>query len=304
MDQEPVTHEPQVHVNSWLLQHLACLMLGGHAGISSIEAGPHVDETGVWDIYPQYYDEVYDNITGVKLDPVLVARGREEEMAFLDSMKAYEYSTVDECMNATNRKPIPVGWVDVNKGDKSNPSVRCRLVVKETRHHSTISDPSQTWSATPPYEALRFMCSMTMSPLRGEEDFVLQFVDISRAHPHCVMKRDLWIELPMEDKRSSERNLCGKLLRCLYGTRDAGQSFELKVHEVMVDQLHFKAGLWSPCLFRNEQHGLQSFVYGDNFVTRRSRDELSWFFSELSKHLKAKLEGTLGPDASRGAWQG
>eukprot|EP00971_Amphidinium_carterae_P076829 1517709-Amphidinium_carterae.2 len=69
------------------------------------------------------------------------------------------YSTVDEWLRVAGKKPI-----HVNKDDSANPSVRCRLVVKETRHHSTISDPSQTW--TP---ALRFMCSMATSALHAKK---------------------------------------------------------------------------------------------------------------------------------------
>eukprot|EP00971_Amphidinium_carterae_P283716 5632571-Amphidinium_carterae.4 len=182
-------------------------------------------------------------------------------------------------MRVTGRRPVPAGWEDVNKVDSTSPHVRCRLVVKETRHHSTISDPSQTWSATPPYEALRMMISMCMSPKEGEEGFVLQFIDITRAHPHCTMKRDLWIELSQEDPSAGQPGVCGKLERSLYGTRDAGHNFEFLTNDVTCSRLGFKHGLWSPCIFRHGlacREGLQTFVYGDNFVTRGSRSELAW----------------------------
>ena len=54
-------------------------------------------------------------------------------------------------------------WVDINKGDDMRPNVRCRLCVQETRRQSP------TFSATPPYEALRLMVSMTMTPRNDEE---------------------------------------------------------------------------------------------------------------------------------------
>eukprot|EP00971_Amphidinium_carterae_P020706 408119-Amphidinium_carterae.1 len=169
-------------------------------------------------------------------------------MEFLRGLDAYTHDTVEACIRSTGRTPI-VGWVDVNKGDDANPLVRCRLVVKETRWQSTIQDPSQTWSATPPYEALRYFASMCMSPFPGEEEYVLQFIDITRAHPHCKMRRDLWVDLPAEDPRSKESGTCAKLNRSLYGTRDAGQNFELFVHETLVGKLGFEAGIWSPCIF-------------------------------------------------------
>eukprot|EP00971_Amphidinium_carterae_P351978 6492372-Amphidinium_carterae.1 len=260
-----------------------------------LEAGSHVDEPSVWDCFPEYYSEVYDNISGKLLDPSLVAKGRAEEMEFLRNLGAWQYDSVDACMNATGKPPVSVGWVDVNKGDAASPAVRCRLVVKETKWRSTISDPSQTWSATPPYEALRFLASLCMSPGSGEHDFVLQFIDITRAHPHCLMRRDLWIQLPAEDPESKVPGRCAKLLRSLYGTRDAGQNFELLVHETLTEKMGFEPGIWSPCIYKCPERSLMTFVYGDNFVTRGSRTGLEWFLLELRKHMWAKLEGVLGP---------
>eukprot|EP00971_Amphidinium_carterae_P332456 6466627-Amphidinium_carterae.2 len=219
-------------LNAWLVSALA-----HEASIHPQEIGTHVDEVTEWDALPEYYMCVHDTTSGQPLDATLVAAGCKQEMDFLKGLGAYEYSTVSECMERTGKPPVSVGWVYVNKGDSVSPNVRCRLVVKETRWRSTISDPSQTWSATPPYESLRFLCSLCMTPMEGEEEYVLQFIDITRAHPHCVMKRDLWIQLPHEDPRSKEPGVCGKLLRSLYGTRDAGQKFELLLQETMVGKM-------------------------------------------------------------------
>ena len=76
--------------------------------------------------------------------------------------------------------------------------------------------------------------SLAMSPETGEEDQVLMFIDITRAHPHCSMKRKVWIKLPPEDPRAADGLTCGFLLYGLYGLRDAGQNFELFTMEVMV----------------------------------------------------------------------
>eukprot|EP00971_Amphidinium_carterae_P250137 4965476-Amphidinium_carterae.1 len=73
------------------------------------------------------------------------------------------------------------------------------------------------------------MCMTPTCP--AERDHVLLFLDITRAHPHCHMKRRVWVTLPAEDPRSSEEGICGILRRCLYGTRDAGREFELLTRE-------------------------------------------------------------------------
>ena len=167
----------------------------------------------MWLTNLEYYEEIYDAITGVKLDPVLVAQARNTEMRFLvDELNAYKYDSVDNCLRMTGKRPIPVKWVDVNKGDAQRPEVRSRLAVAETRHRTTPSemDNAQTFSATPPYEALRMLASYVMSPRnKDEKSHVLMF---TRAHPHCTLRREVWV-LTAEHPRSKEEGVCGLLLR-------------------------------------------------------------------------------------------
>ena len=67
----------------------------------------------------------YDAVTGVQLDPALDAKARNTEMLFLvDKLNAYKYDSVDNCLKTTGKRPIPVKWVDVDKGDAQRPAVR------------------------------------------------------------------------------------------------------------------------------------------------------------------------------------
>ena len=107
-------------------------------------------------------------------------------MSFVRKMKIWEYDAVENCLAKSGRQPIPMGWVDISKGDGEHPKVRCRLVVQETRRQTTI-DPENTaavLSATPLHEAMRMIISMLMTPRTPEQQsHVLTFIDISRAHP-------------------------------------------------------------------------------------------------------------------------
>ena len=75
--------------------------------------------------------------------------------------------------------------------------MRSRLTVAETRQWTTLTEDdntTQTFLATPPYEALRPLVSFTMS-LRNSQQRAgaLMFIDITRAHPHCTMPCEMWI---------------------------------------------------------------------------------------------------------------
>ena len=104
----------------------------------SLEAGAHVDEPDAWNTRPEWYSHVVDAITGEVLDANLVSKARIEEMNFLKGLGAYSYGRIEDCVKETGRRPIPIGWVDVYKGQLDAPNVRCRLVVKETRYHTTL----------------------------------------------------------------------------------------------------------------------------------------------------------------------
>ena len=284
-----------IQVDNFILNLVIKELRGAHR-LGSLEAGTHVDEPSVWDIHPEYYAECHDTITGQQLDPALVAAGRRAEMEYMAGLGAWSYDSIDNCISKTGKPPIATGWVEVNKGDVDRPQVRSRLVVRETKLRSTITSASEVFSATPPYECLKALASMTMTPRTSDEHFHrLMFIDISRAHPHAKMRRDLWIALPDEDPRSKEPGVCGKLERCLYGTRDAGQRFEAFTHEVMTGKLEFLNGLWSPCIFKHKRDNVLVFVYGDNFVAKGTREKLRWFHDSLSQHMLVKLEGILGP---------
>ena len=58
-------------------------------------------------------------------------------------------------------KPIPLIWVDTNKGDKNTPFVRSRICVRECKKGQNAVEslePEQLFSAMPPLEALKLLC--------------------------------------------------------------------------------------------------------------------------------------------------
>ncbi|CAK0828348.1 unnamed protein product, partial [Prorocentrum cordatum] len=193
--------------------------------LSALDAGPNVDdeEISLKDFTGHWRDtlktEFYNDLTGVPLDAEKVKAARRSE----------------DCYRELGRKSLSVRWVDIDKGDSSWPDYRSRLVVQETKAQSTIAgdDVGAVFAATPPLECLRLVCSLVMSsgPAEGR---VLRFLDISGAHPHCKLKKTLYIKLPDEDPMSQKAGKCGLLRMALYGTRDAGQNFELTTSETVV----------------------------------------------------------------------
>ena len=115
-------------------------------------------------------------------------------------------------------------------GSTTELEVRSRPVFLETKGRSTIAvtDEASVFTATPPLEAVRMMASWVMSAASladnyvPGEDLVILSIDISRAHPHVEMKRELYTELPREHPDHDSK--VGLLNVHLYGVRDAEQN--------------------------------------------------------------------------------
>jgi hypothetical protein len=241
---------------------------------------------------PVDFDEAWDDVSGAQLDTGKVKAARAEEVDVIREFGVYTKVPLTQCWEETGKAPIDTRWIDINKGDSVTENYRSRFVAKDFKWREVRED---TFAATPPLEAFRYMLSSAMTrtkqPTRTRRK--LRFLDASRAHFHSPALRPIFIKLPAED---DEQGMCGKLNKMLYGTRDASKAWEMFYTKIVVD-MGFVQGLFSPCLFWNEQRQIELWVHGDDFTPLAETESLDWFEAELGKGIKIKNRGTLGPDS-------
>jgi hypothetical protein len=206
------------------------------------------DEHMFFQSIQQYDSEFYDDVSGKPLDPKLVSEARAEEIQGAMKHGVWKKVSIDERLNKTGKPPVGTRWVDINKGDESNPVYRSRLVGREFRGKDVRDD---LFAATPPLEAIKSLISLAASQ-RGTKGPIkkLMFIDVSKAYFHAPVKRDVYVVLPDEALSPEERggHICGKLCYSLYGTRDAAQNWE-DAYSNFLCELGFRRGLSSPCIF-------------------------------------------------------
>ncbi len=227
--------------------------------------------------------EVYDEITGAALPPDLVKQARAEELKFMREWGVWRRTPIAECWAATGKAPIGTKWVDVNKGDAEKPLIRSRFVVKEIATYRT----DDFFAATPPLEALRLLLSMAAS---SGNDIKVEVLDARKAHLHAFADRTVFVQLPPEE---TEAGYCAKLVRCLYGTRDAPKRWEAYLSEQLV-AMGFARGRASPCCYFHAALDVRCIVHGDDFVLTGRVQALEEVKAGMHARFLLKELGRLG----------
>ena len=120
-------------------------------------------------------------------------------------------------------------------------------------------------------------------------------LDVSRALFRSYVARKLYVELPEEDKDPNE-DMVGRLLRCLYGTRDAAHLWQEYSIDIFVNKLKMAVGASNPCLFSQESTDTIAWEHGDDVVIVGEEETLLGMEEELQKHMILKRRALLGPD--------
>ena len=89
------------------------------------------------------------------------------------------------------------------------------------------------------------------------------------------------------------KQVMGKLVRCMYGTRDAGAIWE-NCYATCLTGIGFTQGIASPCGFVHPEWKVSVVVHGDDFTALGSPDALNKFEEGMQKSFECKLKGRLG----------
>lgn len=281
---------------------LNCVMLDGGDARAVEEhyvAGDHYGNVLKFTI--QSDERFIDDLSGQPLDPVLCRAARKLEMDFVRDKGLWVKRSIRECWEKTGKPPVTVRWVETNKGDDINPNIRSRLVARQIRGPG--QDP--VFAPTPPLEALRTVLSLAATDLPGrpkrcrdpksEKRCQVSFVDISRAYFNAPTdpKDPCYVALPGEDEDFG-KDLCGLLLRHMYGTQKAAEGWQCEYSSFLVS-VGFKQGVACPCIFVHPERDVVVTVHGDDFTAVGPKDSLDWYEKTLETKYDLKKGGRLGP---------
>ena len=236
----------------------------------------------------QYFGEFLDDRTGKPLDAAKVKAARDEELRELER-RVFKIVDVEECWGKKSKGPIPVRWVDVDKGFGVH---RSRLVAKDFKPKSIVGDRDDLFAATPPVEAIKLLVAQAAAQSVGGRQRKVMFIDIGKAHLYGPMDTDEYVELPPELARPGK---CAKLLYTLYGMRMAARNWEREYTRVL-KELGFVPGKASSVTFYHPTRTVRLVVHGDDFIIEGEEQDLWWVHDEMKPRFIVKMRGVLGPE--------
>ena len=224
------------------------------------------------DLWAELYKDVsfYDDITGYAMDQEKAIAARKLEMDFFRKMNVYTKVPRREAQDG-GHKIITTRWLDVNKGDATNPDYRARLVGRELNTEARLD----LFAATPPLESLRIICAFCASSQRRKDPFVILSIDVKRAYFYAKSTRAIYVEIPIEDYEEGDEHRVGKLNLSLYGTRDAAQNWS-KAYTAFLKSIGFVKGRASPCNFVHKARELYLSCHGDDFTISGPHAQTKW----------------------------
>ena len=225
----------------------------------------------------------------------LIQEARQKEIDTFLKIPVYEHVSANEV--GPDDTCVDTTWVDTNKGTESKPVWKSRLCAREFAGSEARDD---LFSPTPPLFALKLLLSdlasqVTDHPRGGKSIKKGLILDVKRAFLYGVARRKIFIKLPAEDPRSASGKWVGRLLRSMYGTRDAPMIWQAEVRAAMID-LGFRPSSTQPCVYFHDARQMEVITHVDDFFITGTDDNLAWMRSSM----EAKFEVTakrFGPDA-------
>ena len=204
------------------------------------------------------------------------------------------YEVIDRDQMETYDNPIVLStkWVYTNKGSVHSPVAKARLVARE--FVSSSIDRDTLFSGTPGLEAMRAVLSHAATRKHGRVKYRVMSLDIKTAFLYGIAVRNLFIELPESDKHFGNPNKVGRLLRSLYGTRDAPQRWRVECDQTLVKLGFLESGV-VPGLYAHQEKDIVLCVHVDDFLVAGEEADLRWLQAALEEHYQLKAS-ILGPE--------
>ena len=202
------------------------------------------------------------------------------------------YKVVDRSEMEQDARLLSAKWVVTNKGSITHPRAKARLVARE--FVSGAIDRDTLFAGTPALPMARTLISRAASTRTGRRKRKIMLMDVTAAFLYGLAERNLYIEIPVEDPASLDGSKVAKLIRSLYGTRDAPQLWSKHVGQTL-RSLGYMETVGMPGMYYHPERDVQIALHVDDFLVVGEEEDLIELRDALKQHYEMKAT-ILGPD--------
>ena len=236
---------------------------------------------------------VYDERTGLALDPEKVRQGRKRELNLMDDFEVKQDISRDEARRL-NLKLVRSRWVETLKPTEDDPSlVRSRLVAQELNTYK-VEGISQ---GTPPLWMHRSLVSYAASSTNGVYDKLIARYDVSVAFFHADSSGGIGV-IPPKGMYVND-DVIWLLKKAMNGTREASYCWGNKIRRVKKDW-GFDELLVVPNVYFHKEWEVVLTVHGDDFLAVGRASDLDRVDRMMQESYKVKILPRIGPQAFGG----
>ena len=147
----------------------------------------------------------------------------------------------------------------------------------------------------PPWEMVKALLSLMVTDGVSQfgEELELGIFDISRAHFIPEADRELYIEIPEEDRSAEDGDCIGRLKHMMYGMRTAANAW-MRDWQKVLEFAGYAVGRANPALFYNKQRDSRGAVHGDDFYVLGGRTAVDHIASVLAAKYDMRESYRLG----------
>ena len=229
LDQGEDMHQEAKEIKQLIQAANGSLSLNILEEAASVEADPDATE---WD---NYWTPWWQKKGAEQVPPELTAHqvlsAKKVEMRNIEERGVYEVVKREVMEQTPGATMLSVKWVLTNKGTPKAPVPKARLVARE--FVSNALDRDTLFSGTPGLAIARSLISKAATCRSPKGKLKIMLLDVTAAILYGDCERSLFMELPQEDPRSSNPNLVARLIKSLYGTRDAPQLWARHVEKTL-----------------------------------------------------------------------
>lgn len=207
-----------------------------------------------------------------------------EQAAADEFMSLIENGTFEPVKLPEGRKAIGNRWVFKlkKKADGSIERYKARLVAKGFSQRPGL-EFTQVFASTAKWAALRAILA-----LAALEDLELYSLDISTAFLNGEMDHDVYMQQPEGFKEHFGRGYVLKLMKSLYGLKQAGRQWHKKLDSVLTDMsfslVRCNNSIW---VYRKDDVRIIIPVYVDDMtIACKHKANFEFVRDELAKHFK------------------